>query len=246
MIDSEAELSQKKEIQSENKINKDTISQRTQTLFWTALFLHSWRTPRARYGLPRPWMLPGAAKILASQGSDLISPAPPHSTMPPRLRHNQITSIYSLALLAPSPPPLCLLAQSRRFSATSHANHLPSQRSVFFTWVNGPGAIFKQAGEEGPKYISAYDKYTWERKELEMDSPALVTPYPHNRSFRSQPVLSDQMREEIYSRVQIQGKSVRQVSAELAVSLDRVAAVVRLKAVEKKWVDSVSGFTFPF
>lgn len=166
--------------------------------------------------------------------------------MPPRLRHNQITSIYSLTFLPPPSPPLCLLAQSRRFSATSYANHLPSQRSVFFTWVNGPGAVFKQAGEEGPKYISAYDKYTWERKELDMDSPALVTPYPHNRSFRSQRVLSDQMRQEIYLRVQIQGKSVRQVSAELAVSLDRVAAVVRLKAVEKEWVDSVSGPVFLF
>lgn len=191
-------------------------------------------------------MLPGAAKILASKGPTSFPPLLLTFTMPPRLRHNQITSIYSLALLPPPSPPLCLLAQSRRFSATSHANHLPSQRSVFFTWVNGPGAVFKQAGEEGPKYISAYDKYTWERKELETDSPALVTPYPHNRSFRSQPVLSDQMREEIYSRVQIQGKSVRQVSAELAVSLDRVAAVVRLKAVEKEWVDNVSCFPFHF
>lgn len=54
------------------------------------------------------------------------------------------------------------------------------------------------------------------------------------------------MREEIYSRVKTQGKSVRQVSAELAVSLERVAAVVRLKAVEKEWVDSVCDFTFLF
>lgn len=180
------------------------------------------------------------------QGSNLISPAP-HFTMPPRLRHNQITSISSLALLpSPPSPPQCILAQSRHFSATSRSNHLPSQRSVFFSWVNGPGAVFKQAGEEGPKYISAYDKYTWERKELEMDSPALTTPYPLNRSFRSQSVLSNQMREEIYSRVKTQGKSVRQVSAELAVSLERVAAVVRLKAVEKEWVDSVCDFTFLF
>lgn len=179
------------------------------------------------------------------QGSNLISPAAPHFTMPPRLRHNQITSISSLALPPPSPPQ-CILAQSRHFSGTPRSNHLPSQRSVFFSWVNGPGAVFKQAGEEGPKYISAYDKYTWERKELEMDSPALTTPYPLNRSFRSQSVLSNQMREEIYSRVKTQGKSVRQVSAELAVSLERVAAVVRLKAVEKEWVDSVCGFTFLF
>lgn len=53
------------------------------------------------------------------------------------------------------------------------------------------------------------------------------------------------MREEIFQRVQIQGQSVRQVSAELAVSLERVAAVVRLKAVEKEWIDNVSWF-YPF
>lgn len=81
-----------------------------------------------------------------------------------------------------------------------------------------------------------------------------MTPYPLNRVFKSQPVLSDKMREEIYQRVQIQGHSVRQVSAELAVSLERVAAVVRLKAVEKEWIDNVSvalfffffSFSFPF
>lgn len=163
--------------------------------------------------------------------------------MPPRLRHNQIPSSSSLTLLlAPPSPSLCLLAQSRRFSATPHANHLPSQRSVFFSWVNGPGAVFKQADDEGPKYVSSYDKYTWERRNLEPESNILVTPYPLNKSFRSQPVLSDKMRDEIFQRVQIQGQSVRQVSAELAVSLDRVAAVVRLKAVEKEWIDNVSGF----
>lgn len=166
--------------------------------------------------------------------------------MPPRLRHNQIPSISSLSLLSPPSPPLCLLAQSRHFSATPHANHLPSQRSVFFSWINGPGAVFKQADDEGPKYISAYDKYTWERRDLEPDSPILVTPYPLNRVFKSQPVLSDKMREEIYQRVQIQGHSVRQVSAELAVSLERVAAVVRLKAVEKEWIDNVSVAHFFF
>lgn len=166
--------------------------------------------------------------------------------MPPRLRHSQIpSSSSSLTLLfTPPSPSLCLLAQSsRRFSATPRANHLPSQRSVFFSWINGPGAVFKQADEEGPKYVSSYDKYTWERRNLEPESHILVTPYPLNRSFRSQPVLSDKMREEIFQRVQIQGQSVRQVSAELAVSLERVAAVVRLKAVEKEWVDNVSGFS---
>ncbi len=63
-------------------------------------------------------------------------------------------------------------------------------------------------------------------------------PFPHNRSFKAPQVLSDAVKEEIYRRV-IGGKSVRHVSAELGVSLDRVAAVVRLKAVEKEWYKEV-------
>lgn len=113
----------------------------------------------------------------------------------------------------------------------------PSQRTEFFNWINGPGAVFKQAGEEGPKYLSSYDKRTWERKDR-----ASNVPYPMNPAFKSTPVLSNEMREQIYKRVEIEGASVRKASAEFAVSLERVAAVVRLKAVERKWQNEVSWF----
>ncbi|MCJ1287292.1 hypothetical protein MMC26_006640 [Xylographa opegraphella] len=64
-----------------------------------------------------------------------------------------------------------------------------------------------------------------------------LMPFPLNRQFRSQAVLSDELKEEIYKRVTQQGKSVRLVSAELGVEMRRVGAVVRLKSVEKEWVD---------
>lgn len=181
-------------------------------------------------------------KICIPQNPTPLSPQLAHITMPPRLRHNPITSI-SFTPLPPSPQSLCLLAQSRQFTTTPLAS---SQRSNFFNWVDGPGAVFKQADDGGPKYLSAYDKYTWERKEPGAGGNINMNPYPLNRAFKSQPVLSDQMREEIYRRVQIEGQSIRQVSAKLAVSLERVAAVVRLKAVEKEWADSVSISLFPF
>lgn len=63
-----------------------------------------------------------------------------------------------------------------------------------------------------------------------------------NPAFKSTPVLSNEMREQIYKRVEIEGASVRKASAEFAVSLERVAAVVRLKAVERKWQNEVSWF----
>jgi hypothetical protein len=67
-----------------------------------------------------------------------------------------------------------------------------------------------------------------------------LTPFPLNRSFVSQPVLSDEFREEIWKRVMQDGKSVREVSAELAVEMSRVGAVVRLKEIEKEWEQNVS------
>ena len=66
-----------------------------------------------------------------------------------------------------------------------------------------------------------------------------LMPFPLNRQFRSQSVLSEELREEIWERVTVQGKSVRLVSAELGVEMSRVAAVVRLKTVEKQWTQKV-------
>ena len=66
-----------------------------------------------------------------------------------------------------------------------------------------------------------------------------LMPFPLNLQFRSQAILSEELKDEIYKRVAHQGKSVRLVSAELGVEMRRVGAVVRLKSVEKEWVDKV-------
>ena len=65
-------------------------------------------------------------------------------------------------------------------------------------------------------------------------------PFPLNRAFISQPVLSDELCEEIWLRVMKDEKTVREVSAELGVEMRRVGAVVRLKEVEKEWERLVS------
>jgi hypothetical protein len=67
-----------------------------------------------------------------------------------------------------------------------------------------------------------------------------LTPFPLNRSFVSQAVLSDELREEVWKRIMKDSKSVREVSAELGVEMSRVGAVVRLKEVEKEWERIVS------
>ncbi len=67
-----------------------------------------------------------------------------------------------------------------------------------------------------------------------------LMPFPLNPYFRSQSVLSDAFRNEIYRRVVSEGKTVREVSMLLGVEMSRVAAVVRLKTVEQNWVKEVS------
>lgn len=66
-----------------------------------------------------------------------------------------------------------------------------------------------------------------------------MMPFPQNRQFRSQPVLSEEFKDEIWHQVVDLKKSVRAVSMDLNVEMSRVGAVVRLKAVEKQWVEQV-------
>lgn len=69
---------------------------------------------------------------------------------------------------------------------------------------------------------------------LPKEEPEDLMPFPMNQNFRSQPVLSEELREEIYRRVMVERQDVRTVSASLHVEMRRVGAVVRLKALEKE------------
>ena len=66
-----------------------------------------------------------------------------------------------------------------------------------------------------------------------------LMPFPLNPYFRSHPVLSEELKDEIYKRVMDEKRSVRDVSAALGVEMRRVGAVVRLKAIEKQWEQEV-------
>lgn len=66
-----------------------------------------------------------------------------------------------------------------------------------------------------------------------------LRPFPLNQYFRSQPVLSEELREAIYQRVKRDGATVSLASVEFGVSNERVGAVVRLKQMEKEWIAQV-------
>ena len=75
-----------------------------------------------------------------------------------------------------------------------------------------------------------------------------LMPFPLNRHFRSQPVLSEELRQEIWRRVAHGDQDVRGVSASLGVEMRRVGAVVRLVSLEKRLEEEVcpaSSLFFP-
>lgn len=77
-------------------------------------------------------------------------------------------------------------------------------------------------------------------KSIPREQPDDLMPFPMNRKFRSLPVLSDELKDEIFRRVVEAEQSVRTVSADLGVEMRRVGAVVRLKSIERQWEAEVS------
>jgi hypothetical protein len=103
---------------------------------------------------------------------------------------------------------------------------------------------------EGQESLEALEdaarKEQAEKKDEEQDDSVLppetqedLRPFPLNQYFRSQPVLSEDLREAIYQRVKRDGATVSLASVEFGVSNERVGAVVRLKQMEKEWVAQV-------
>jgi hypothetical protein len=76
-------------------------------------------------------------------------------------------------------------------------------------------------------------------KPIPKEDPGDLRPFPLNKYFQSQPVLSEELRQEIWRRVKTQGDSVRTVSTALNVEMRRVAAVVRLVELEKEMIREV-------
>lgn len=96
------------------------------------------------------------------------------------------------------------------------------------TWMKRFGSQYK-TNRGRPNYLGGKDQ-----------------PFPENASFRSQPVLSEESREEIWRRVIVNGEAIKTVSATFGVDMRRVAAVVRLKEVEKSWISQGKSLALPY
>ena len=112
----------------------------------------------------------------------------------------------------------------REFSTTSSREVMTKHRKAFTSWLRrGYGAkLLKE--NSGSKYAG----------------PMPDQPFPLNPLFRSQPVLDEPTRDLIWTKVVDRGEPIKSVSAEMGVDVRRIAAVVRLKGVEKEWKQQVS------
>ncbi|MCJ1466836.1 hypothetical protein MMC07_005457 [Pseudocyphellaria aurata] len=139
-----------------------------------------------------------------------------------------------------------------------------------WSWLDGPGAAFKDPLPRSTNYLTAYGldgtllrmKEQFKAKsggdeEKKKKRPDIgepippetvedMYPFPPNRLFRSMPVLSEEFKDEIYHRVVELKKSVRSVSMDLNVDMSRVGAVVRLKSVEKQWIEQGKPLATPY
>ncbi|KAI1452592.1 eukaryotic mitochondrial regulator protein-domain-containing protein [Annulohypoxylon moriforme] len=147
--------------------------------------------------------------------------------MPPRLPiPSAVASVATRSTLPSNVNQCASLPRSQikaNFSTTSSRTHFSKGRRLFRQWINGPGAVYRKPIPGSTNYI-------------QKGFPNPDRPFPSNSQFRSEPVLDDRSRELIWEKVMRNGETIKAVSAELGVDIRRVAAVVRLKEVEKDWL----------
>ncbi|EEH21636.2 hypothetical protein PABG_03852 [Paracoccidioides brasiliensis Pb03] len=125
------------------------------------------------------------------------------------------------------------------------------KRRKVHMWLRGPGAVFKNLRPGSTNYVSAYDNQGMlirakAGKETDAETLEDLRPFPLNPTFVSESVLSEELRNDIHRQVVEYGKSLREVSFMHGVDLRRVAAVVRLVELEKKWVKENKPRAIPY
>lgn len=128
---------------------------------------------------------------------------------------------------------------SRQFSATAAPRGQTKLRRQMFEWLDGEGAVFKH-------HLPGQTNYVTSLKQRDSEGPESARPFPNNQSFFSEPILSEELRNEVYNRIIEQKKSARVVSTELGIDMKRIAAVVRLVELEKRQRAQVRSPFCPF
>ncbi|KAK4148938.1 eukaryotic mitochondrial regulator protein-domain-containing protein [Chaetomidium leptoderma] len=129
---------------------------------------------------------------------------------------------------------------SRAFSTTP-APQASRLRRKFKEWCENNAPLFREPNEGGrTNYVSRILK-TSDFNDVTPDQP-----FPNNPHFRSEKVLSERAREKIWETVMEKGMPLKAVSAQYHVDMRRVAAVVRMKQIEKRWERENKPMALPY
>ncbi|KAI1423881.1 eukaryotic mitochondrial regulator protein-domain-containing protein [Xylaria sp. FL1777] len=115
------------------------------------------------------------------------------------------------------------------FSTTASRPKFTKARRLFREWERNEGRVYRKHAGQQPQYLTGFS--TARREEANTSKP-----FPINPHYHSAKVLDDNARELIWSKIMREGQTIKAVSAEFGVDIRRVAAVVRLKEVEKDWI----------
>ncbi|KAI1327004.1 eukaryotic mitochondrial regulator protein-domain-containing protein [Xylariaceae sp. FL0255] len=131
--------------------------------------------------------------------------------------------------------------QTSSFSTTAPRPKFTEARKKFRDWEKNRGAPYRDHKPGQTNYLITRG-----------GGPGMASdgrqrhPYPENREYHSHPVLDDSSRELIWERVMREGETIKAVSAEFGVDIRRVAAIVRLKEVEKDWEAKNKKLAIPY
>jgi len=176
--------------------------------------------------------------------------------MPPRIRSGSCqpqlllnclepaSSSSSSSSLIPSPAfaPRHRPTASRcnRSFSTTPAPQITKLRRQFKDWVEGRAQEFKEPLPGETNYLTRHIPTFNERETTDEQ------PFPNNPNFLSERVLSEKAREMIWEAIMVKGMPLKAVSAEFHVDMRRVAAVVRMKEIEKRWEREGKPIAWPY
>ncbi|KAL2813244.1 eukaryotic mitochondrial regulator protein-domain-containing protein [Aspergillus granulosus] len=183
------------------------------------------------------------------------SPIVPNSLLSSRSSASQTSTHLSLS--SPACTPLSKLPCSRH--SASPLSSAPQQSSRSFSSTPTAQTRLRQEmfqwlgtkGQELKSHIPGSTNYITDAKNREKYAdgervPGPSRPFPLNFSFKSEAILSEELRNDIYERVVVQKQSVRAVSVKMGVDMRRVAAVCRLVELEKRWREQGKPLALPY
>lgn len=156
--------------------------------------------------------------------------------MPPRIQSKLLTNS-----LRPHLQP----SSTRPFTNTATAQG--RLRDEMHEWFKNEGQELKSHKPGVPNYLTGLrDRRNNRLAQAAADDDRPPQPFPLNPAFASEPILSEELRGEIYRRAVQGNHSVREVSVDLGVDMRRIGAVVRLVELEKRWKKQVCFCPFDF